>query len=229
VTKIIAHRGASRVEPENTLAAFRAAHRLGADLVELDVRLTADGELAVHHDAILPDGRPVATVLAPSLPVHVPLLATALDACEGMGVNVEIKNEPGESGYDPDAVVADAVVELVVRRAEVDRVIVSSFDLGAIDRVHRAEPGIETAWLVMAVDDATLDTLTEHGHFTVHPWHGSTTEEIVAQCHRAGVLVNVWTCDEPDRIRQFARWDVAGICTNVPDLARSVIGQKPVV
>jgi glycerophosphoryl diester phosphodiesterase len=230
VTKIIAHRGASRVEPENTLAAFRAARRLGADLVELDVRLTADGELAVQHDAVLPDGRPVATVAASSLPAHVPLLAAALDACEGMGVNVEIKNEPGEIGYDPDAAVATAVVELVVRRDEIERVVVSSFDLATIDRVHQAEPGIETAWLVMTIDDATLDTLTEHGHFTVHPWHGSTTEEVVAQCHRAGVRVNVWTCDEPDHIRQFARWSVAGICTNVPDLARQILfGQKPAV
>jgi glycerophosphoryl diester phosphodiesterase len=223
VTKIIAHRGASRVERENTVEAFRAARRLGADLVELDVRLTADGGLAVHHDARLPDGRAVASVAAESLPPHVPLLAAALDACEGMGVNVEIKNEPDEIGYDPEAAVASAVVDLVRRRDDVGRVLVSSFDLVAIDRVRADEPRIETAWLVMAIGETTLATLAEHGHVIVHPWYGSITEEVMGRCHRAGVSVNVWTCDEPELIRRFARWGVAGICTNVPDLARRAL------
>jgi glycerophosphoryl diester phosphodiesterase len=223
VTKIIAHRGASRVERENTVDAFRAARRLGADMVELDVRLTADGGLAVHHDALLPDGRAIASVTAASLPPHVPLLAAALDACEGMGVNVEIKNEPDEAGYDAEAAVAGAVVDLVRRRDDVARVLVSSFDLAAIDRVRIDEPRIETAWLVMAIGETTLGTLAEHGHAIVHPWHGSTTEEVVSRCRRAGVSVNVWTCDEPDLIRQFARWGVAGVCTNVPDLARRAL------
>jgi glycerophosphoryl diester phosphodiesterase len=226
VTKVIAHRGASRVERENTLEAFRAARRLGADMVELDVRLTADGGLAVHHDAVLPDGRAVAAVIADSLPAHIPLLAAALDACEGMGVNVEIKNEPGEIGYDPDAAIADAVVDVVLERDDVERVLVSSFDLAAIDRVRRAEARIETAWLVMAIGETTLGTLAEHGHAIVHPWHGSITEAVVERCRRAGVLVNVWTCDEPDLIRQFARWGVAGICTNVPDLARQALAEQ---
>jgi glycerophosphoryl diester phosphodiesterase len=223
VTKIIAHRGASRVEPENTVAAFRAARRLGADMVELDVRVTADGCLAVHHNAVLPDGRPIASVAADSLPPHVPLLVAALEACEGMGVNIEIKNEPGEAGYDPDAAVADAVVDVVVGRDDGERVLVSSFDLAAIDRVRDRDRRIETGWLVMAVGETTLDTLAEHGHSTVHPWHGSTTEAVVRRCQRVGVLVNVWTCDEPDLIRQFVRWGVAGLCTNVPDRARQPI------
>jgi len=62
VTLVYAHRGASAAEPENTLAAFRAAARMGADGVELDVRRTADGGAAVVHDATLADGRPVASV-----------------------------------------------------------------------------------------------------------------------------------------------------------------------
>jgi len=226
VTKIIAHRGASRVERENTLEAFRAARRLGADMVELDVRLTADGGLAVHHDAVLPDGRPVAAVAADSLPVHVPLLGAALDACDGMGVNIEIKNGPDEVGYDAEAAVADSVVEVVLGRGDVERVLVSSFDLVAIDSVRRAEARIETAWLVMVIGRTTLGTLAEHGHSTVHPWHGSTNEDVLDRCRRAGVRVNVWTCDEPDLIRQFARWGVAGICTNVPDLARQALGDE---
>lgn len=84
---VVAHRGASAAHPPgNTLEAFRAAIALGADWVELDVRPTADGRLAVQHDAELADGRTIAAVDAAALPGWVPLLDAALDACAGMGV-----------------------------------------------------------------------------------------------------------------------------------------------
>ena len=68
MTTVIAHRGASNAFPENTVAAFRGAHEMGADMVELDVRRTADGRLAIHHDAHLPDGRAICDVASGDLP-----------------------------------------------------------------------------------------------------------------------------------------------------------------
>src|ERR687891_2877116 len=79
VTLVIGHKGAAGLAPENSLAAFRAARDVGADGVELDVRRTADGTLAVHHDPRLPDGRPLVEVAAAELPTDVPLLGDALD------------------------------------------------------------------------------------------------------------------------------------------------------
>jgi glycerophosphoryl diester phosphodiesterase len=79
--RIFAHRGASAVERENTVAAFAAAVAMGADGVELDVRRTADGALAVHHDAHLADGRLLVEVAAGDLPSEVPSLVEALAAC----------------------------------------------------------------------------------------------------------------------------------------------------
>ena len=64
VTLVIAHRGASAQAPENTVAAFELAVRLGAEGIELDVRRTADDELVIHHDAHLPDGRSVRATIA---------------------------------------------------------------------------------------------------------------------------------------------------------------------
>src|SRR2546425_413652 len=109
-TEIIAHRGASAAYPENTVEAFRAAGELGATWVELDVRRTSDGRLAVHHDAHLPDGRAIVDVAADDLPPAVPSLAVALEACAPLGVNVEIKNSPNDVDFDPSA----ALVVLVV-------------------------------------------------------------------------------------------------------------------
>ena len=89
--QIIAHRGASKAEKENTLSDFRRAGDMGSDAVELDVRRTKDGAMAVHHDQHLADGRNIMDLDADGLPSHVPMLDEALDACEGMWVNIEIK------------------------------------------------------------------------------------------------------------------------------------------
>jgi len=88
MVSILGHRGASDHARENTLEAFVVARRLGADGVELDVRETADGALAVHHDAAIPGLGPVADLTVAQLPAYVPLLDAALEACEGMVVNV---------------------------------------------------------------------------------------------------------------------------------------------
>ena len=80
---VIAHRGASAAAPENTLAAFDLARRMGADAVELDVRRTRDGVLVVHHNPGLADGRHIRDTDAADLPATVPDLGAALDACAG--------------------------------------------------------------------------------------------------------------------------------------------------
>jgi glycerophosphoryl diester phosphodiesterase len=108
MTAVFAHRGCTEGFVENTLEAFAEAKRLGADGVELDVRLTADGALAVHHDPLIDGLGPVAGLTVPELPAHVPLLADALAVCEGMVVNVEIKNDPAQPGHDPGETVAAA-------------------------------------------------------------------------------------------------------------------------
>jgi glycerophosphoryl diester phosphodiesterase len=220
---VIAHRGASKAERENTLAAFRRARELGATWVELDVRLLADGHLAVHHDAVLADGRPLASLTAGALPDHVPLLEAALDACGGLGVNIEIKNQRGEPGYRDDRRASDVLVTAIERRGGADRVLVSSFDLASIDRVRALDPSIRTSWLVVAVDAAVLDRLVAHGHRVVHPFHATVTPQVMAACRERGVGVNVWTVDRPEDMRALVALGVDGICTNVPDVAAAVL------
>lgn len=221
VTLVVAHRGASNQERENTLAAFRRAATLGADGVELDVRRTVDGVLVVHHDAQLaaPDGREIEALAAADLPGYVPTLAAAIEASHGV-VNIEIKHEPADDRRDlASAVAADPSVQ-----AARDRILVSSFDLESIDRVHALDPALATAWLVPAVVDDTLDTLAAHGHRVLHPWVGVLTEATVTACHARGVAVNTWTCDDPERIAELLDWRVDGIVTNVPDVALAVRG-----
>ena len=226
---VIAHRGASRQAPENTLDAFRRAVELGADLVELDVRLTADGALAVVHDPRLADGRPVHETVARDLPPDVPLLDDALDACGSIGVNVEIKNAPREPGFDPSNQTAVLVADLVVARRDEARVVVSSFHLPTIDRLHERAPGVETAYLTSFVPSLTrlAVKLVARGHRGIHPWHPLVTPRLVARAHSYGLAVRPWTVDEPDRMRELVACGVDGICTNVPDLALAVVRASP--
>jgi glycerophosphoryl diester phosphodiesterase len=228
VTLVIAHRGASREARENTVAAFRRAVELGSDGIELDVRRSADGVLVVHHDALLDDGRAIADVAAADLPDHVPTLGAALDACAGAFVNVEIKNDPDEPGFDAARELARRTVDHLVARSEHLRWLISSFDEETVDACRRHDPRLRTAILAPTLDDSLVGRAAAGGHVAVHPWVGAVTAEAVRAAHAHGVGVNTWTCDEPDRMRELIAWGVDGICTNVPDVAlavrRSLIG-----
>lgn len=227
VTCVIAHRGASRAAPENTVAAFRRAAEMGADMVELDVRRSADGQLVVHHDAHLADGRALAATRADELPSAVPGLDAALDACAGMAVNIEIKNHPDEPGFEADRRLADDVAAAVTARGDTDRVVVSSFDLATIDRLREvAAPPIATAWLVTRPPRNAIDLVGAGGHQALHPWWRAAGKRLVERAHAADIAVNVWTCDDPAAMARLAAYGVDGICTNVPDIAIDVLRRR---
>lgn len=226
--QIIAHRGASRAETENTLAAFRRAGLMGADAVELDVRRTRDGAMAVHHDDHLADGRNLVDLAAPELPAHVPQLAGALDACAGMWVNIEIKNWPEDADFDESDRLAASVANLLGTRGEDHRWVISAFHRPTADAMRTLAPTVRTAWLTVGVRDEdiarTARDLARSGHIALHPWDRHLTRHCVDVCHDNGLQVNVWTVDDPERIKVLADWGVDGIVTNVPDVALSALG-----
>lgn len=227
---VIAHRGASAAFPENTLAAFSGAIAQGADGVELDVRRTADQYLAVAHDDALADGRVLVETAGADLPDDITELATALDVCAPLAiVNIEIKNWPDDRDFDPQEQLAASVVALLDERGELDdgRNLISCFHLPTVDRVHELAPGVATAWLLGLVEDAgeLIDKAAQHGHVAVHPHHLFVNEDFVSRAHAAGLAVNTWTCDDPDRIRWLAEVGVDAVVTNVPDVALAALGR----
>lgn len=205
------------------MAAFRAAADLGANWVELDVRRTADGALAVHHDAHLPDGRPIVDLLAVDLPASVPSLAEALEACAPLGVNVEIKNSPNDVDFDAGAALVEPVVAVI--NACSQPIIVSSFDRPTLDRVRAVDPSIATAQLTFDLSNPsrTIERAVAAGHVALHPFDATVNHELVALVHDAGLAINVWTVDDPARIEELAEMGVDGIVTNVPDVAARVL------
>ena len=232
MTLVLAHRGANREAPENTVDAFRRAVALGADGVELDIHRTADGGLVVRHDAATPSG-----VLAElgrdeirrAFP-EVPDLDEALDVCAGLLVNVEIKNSPLEADWDPDHRAADLLVDLLARRNGRDHVLVSSFDLGSVDRVRALAPHVPTALLTGRMDPREgLGLVEARGHRALHPFvgmiAGGRAEEIVGRAHEVGVEVNVWTVNDPDELARLAAAGVDALITDVPTVALAALGR----
>ena len=223
--QVMAHRGASRAEQENTLAAFRRAGEMGAHAVELDVRRSSNGVLVVHHNPHLTDGRLVAATAHAQLPTSVPTLGEALDACAGMWVNVEIKNDPEEPDFDATESIADETLAHLLARNEDDRWLVSCFRMETVDRCRALAPQIKTAWLCVEAPEGIGETLMKKGHLALHPWVKVLTRETIDACHAAGVQVNTWTCDDPARMAELIEWGIDGICTNLPDVALEVLGR----
>lgn len=229
---VVAHRGASADHPENTLAAFVGAVEQGADGVELDVRLTAAGQLIVHHDAWYLDGRTVWATTLDDAPSGTCDLAAALDACAGLLVNVEIKNDPGDLGEgvewstDP----ADAVAALLRDRADAgraDRVLVSSFDAATLNHFHAVAPDVPTGVLIVDLNEHpdTLERAAAGGHRALHPWEHVVDAALVERCRVLGLDVNTWTVDDPDRIADLAALGVAAVITNRPADALAALGR----
>ena len=222
---IYGHRGASADAPENTLEAFALAREQGADGVELDVRRCIDGDMALHHDAELADGRRIMDLTRTDLPEESCTLAAALDVCEGMVVNIEIKNVSVDPDHDPTCALADRVVALLHERGSRDRVIISSFGLATVDRIRAIDPDVPTALLTFVdpIGPPSIELAARHGHQAIHPHVATIDAAYVALAHDHGLAGNVWTVDDPDRMREIASWGVDGICTNVPATALAAL------
>lgn len=209
---------------ENSLEAFRRAAEVGADGVELDARLSADGALVVHHDPALADGRPIATTGLADMASSVATLGQALEVCAGLGVvNVELKASPLEPGFDPGHRIARDVAQAVAHRSDV---VVSSFNLATLDVFRGLSPETPTGWLTMSGSDQHLAAVEAraHGHQAVHAPAGDVTEQLAGSVHGLGLRLVVWTVNEPTRMVELEALGVDVIITDQPALAREILG-----
>ena len=219
---VIAHRGASAVEYENSLAAFRAAARLGADGVELDIHATEDGALVVHHDATIDGlyipGASADQVRARRLPngEPPPLLEEALAAVDPrLRVYVEVKTLPASC----DAHLL-AVLDAGPNPAGY---AVHGFDHRILARLGRARPTLPRGVLSASYPIRPLVPLTDAGAVAFWQERSLVDLELSAVLHLAGAQLIVWTVDEPSEIRRLAGLGADGVCTNRPDVGRRTV------
>ena len=140
MTAVFAHRGCTEGFTENTLDAFAEAGAPGRR--RRRARCAADRPTGPWPSTTTPRSPgvgPVAELEVADLPAHVPLLADVLAVCEGMVVNVEIKNAPGDPGWDPDETVAAVTAAAIAEAGWTERVIVSSFQPATLRAVQAAD------------------------------------------------------------------------------------------
>ena len=222
---VIAHRGASGYELENSLAAFREAIARGADGVELDIHNTADGEILVHHDEQLRDGRHLSRLTTPELlSAHltnsepIPTLTQVLSVLgPKMLVFVEIKTlAPQFDGR---------LLEILAGGPNPSGYAIHSFDHRVVRRVGAAQGSLRRGVLsasyairpTIAMEDAGAKDLWQEQSLVDSP--------LVAAVHRAGGRVIAWTANTAERMRELIQLGVDGICTNYPDVARRAVEQ----
>lgn len=232
-----AHRGASRHAPPNTLAAFTKAIELGADGVELDTHLSADGVPIVMHDLEVDattDGKgPVKDKTLAELKEldagssfdpafageRIPTLSEVFEAVgQRLLINIELKTlSPRANGLEP------VVAELVRKHGLEKRVIFSSFNPFAIRRIKKLLPQAP-AGLLYAPDlpiylrRAWLAPLCPHE--ARHPHYGMVNATSMRAFRARGYYVNVWTVDEPGEMRRLISLGVDAIITNRPEMLR---------
>lgn len=219
---VMGHRGAPARAAENTPASFAAAVAYGATWVELDARRSADGVVVVHHDPETADGVPVVERTAADLQgLGVFTLTTVLDGLPpGIGVDVELKNLPGQVDYDEDETLAALVGAVLEQRAGDRPVLVSSFNPGTALAVAGALDGVPAGLLSgdSLAADAACEIAGELGFQAVCPHVDAPGLDAatIAAAHDGGLAVLVWTVDDPDRGRALAADGVDALCTNDP-------------
>ncbi len=222
---VTAHRGASLQAPENTMAAFRAAHAAGAHYVELDVQRTRDGAIVVFHDGDLlrmsGDPRQVKDLTLAEIsaidigagrgPAHagekVPALAEVIDYARGkFRINIELKYNV------PDPGLAPAVIELVRSMAFLDQVVITSLDHAALRQVEKILPSLDTGLIVTAAVGNVTRTDTDFVSLN----SARATSKLINQARAAGKQVHVWTVNKPEVMLRMIERDVDNIITDDP-------------
>jgi glycerophosphoryl diester phosphodiesterase len=225
---VVAHRGASVEQPENTIAAFEAAIDAGADAVEFDVRLTRDGVPVVIHD---PDVSRtthrrglVAELTAGEIrTLGVPTLDEAL-ACLGgrAAADIELKNEWYELGFvEEGAPALEPVLHALDRSAFPGPVLLSSFDPATMRRSRELRPEVPTGLLTRAETDvaSALEAATDDDHPWVLPFVAQVLDagaSLVDEVHEAGLRLGTWIADDPGMARTLFSWGVDAVATNDP-------------
>lgn len=232
MTLNVAHRGASALAPENTMAGFEKAVELGADVIELDLHMSQDGELVVIHDDTLDrttDG---------CGPVHqrslgelmrldagrwfgegfagqrIPRLDEVLDRFAGK-VTLALEIKAGSTFFPG---IEEKVVSALRQRAAIGDAAVASFDHYALRRLKEIEPTIRTAALLVGrpVSLSALAGPAKANGLALEASFVTKTE--VEACRAAGLQLVVWVVNEPAQMRHFINLGVDGIITDRPDL-----------
>jgi glycerophosphoryl diester phosphodiesterase len=248
-TLVAAHRGGAALWPENSLLAFRESLALGVDALELDLHMTADGEIVVLHDPTLERtttarGRVRDLKLTELAGVrlktrdgavtdeHIPTFAQVLDLAALASVELlpEIKVDANRQRYDG---IEEKVLALVRARGLQARTTIQAFQVETIRRLRELEPNARTMLLVARGDverdrarpAEAVGRARDLGATDLGMNHRLIDADVMAAAHAAGVRVSAWTVNEEADIRRMVDLGVDVVMSDRPDVAKKVCGR----
>lgn len=238
--RIIAHRGACKAAPQNTIPAFVKAIEMGADGIENDVHLTRDGAIVICHNYEVDETSDGSGLIAEHTleelkkldfgsyfseefkGVRIPTLEEFLDVAGPLQVmNVEIK-PPKQKG----SAIVRKTIEAVKARGMLDKLLISSFDEEVLREVKVIDSRVKTGFLY-SVNSPNIDAIApdpfrytrDLGADAIHPLCFFPNEEYVTRAHENHLIVNPWTVDYEEGMTAMRDWGCDGIITDVPDVA----------
>lgn len=226
--QMIAHRGLSGLEPENTVASFSMAAGRSYFGIETDIHRTADGQFILIHDDStgrvaaenLPvEGTDFATLRALELVerngeiskrgLQLPTLEEYIGVCRRSGKTavLELKNPMGKEDIL-------RICDSIRAQGYLDGVIFISFDFANLKAVREILPEQPVQFLTDLVHDEQIARLQSH-RFDLDAEYHTLNAELVEKCHAAGIRVNCWTVDDPEAAARLVAYGVDYITTNI--------------
>ena len=207
--QVIAHRGASAYAPEHTFEAYDLALAMGSSAIELDLRVTAGGELVVHHDPLHAGSRPLALD---------DVLARYRRATRYW---IELK--------DPDPAAERTLVRALARHGVRDRVTIQAFHRASLRRIGRLDRSLPL--VALYAEGLRPDALRRRAARCaraagIGPHRASLDARAVEAAHRRGLTVQPYTVNEPAEMERWVALGVDGIFTDRPDLLRDVVDAR---
>ncbi|CAH1216306.1 Glycerophosphodiester phosphodiesterase [Paenibacillus auburnensis] len=238
-----AHRGASAVCPENTMAAFRKSLELGATGIETDVQMSSDGGLVLIHDESLKrtagaEGYVKDRTLSQLLELdagswfgtefkdeRLPTLEELLDLLQERDtlLNIELKN-----GIFMYPGMEEKVIAAVRDYGMSNRVVLSSFNHYSLAYCKSLAPEIRTGILYGEGLYRPWDYAASLQADALHAYHYAVLPEFVAEASEHGVVYHPWTVNDPERMKALIDAGVAGIITDYPDVLSGLLAAKGV-
>ena len=228
---VYGHRGAKAYAPMNTLPAFELAAKQGAHGVELDVHRSKDGHPVIVHDFTVDEttngeGRVQQMTLAELKAldagswysaefagVQIPTLDEVFEAVgRQLFVNVEIKSESAATDG-----VEQVVADCIRRHNMTQRVLVSSFNPLALQRLRALMPEVPLGYLVPNYHPMLPDTMGDTPYEAYHPHYTTISADMIAAEHAAGRVLNTWTLNDPQRAAELVQMGLDGVVTDNPD------------
>lgn len=231
--KIIGHRGARGLAPENTLASFKAAADAGAKSIEIDVSVTRDNQTVIHHDMDVrrcTNGTgPVLTQTLAELKAldagswfsdlyvaeKIPTLSEALLSVKQLGLSLNLEIKPCDGWQVPTAEIVGKQLQIELK--EDFPILLSSFNIEALVTVGQFLPKVPLGYLTEAIPPDWEKRLRQAGAASFHCQGEFVTKDIVSAVQAAGFKFLVYTVNDVDYARQLLDWNVDAIITDYPD------------